>query len=452
MNTFKTFKAHRLSVALVASLVLAACGSSSSGSDPAADTTPQPTTGIVGLFFTDAPTDYFKEINLDVTQAILIGDDNNQQVLFDGNEPIDLLNLENYNEPIIFGEVDAGTYTKIRLVIDNLELVPHEGDPIYPKLPANGKIDLLDQDGFDVLPGRTIMVEIDMDANKSIKITQTGNAMKYNFRPVVKVQVIDAGLPDKLARVEGSVAEIYDDPAGSFLLCDIDTPESCVTVATGADTSIFNDEGLGTEFSTLAVGDMVVVIGRYSTDPDIVLNAIVLEIGGTASQIQGNVVTAPADSQFLVITVNGRDLTVELQPETKYFNADGETTADAIMLGSDIEVEGVEPPKADEADPDVIRAALVLVEADEDAQLSGTIIEPIDADEMSFGLSTDGGDTCVRVNADADILLVDAANSTVTMGVFADLAVDQSVDVFGTIAEDSCMDANEVIVEVPAAP
>jgi len=452
MNTFDLFKAHRLAVAFVVSLILAACGGGSSGTDPVDNTVPQPTTGTVGLFFTDAPTDYFKEINLNVTQAILIGGDDSQQVLFDGYEPIDLLNLTNYNEPIIFGEVDAGTYTKLRLVIDGLELVPHEGDPIYPKLPANGKIDLLDQNGFDVLPGRTLMIAIDMDANKSIKITQTGNAMKYNFRPVVKVQIMDAGLPDKLARVEGSVAEIYDDPAGSFLLCDIDTPESCVTVATSGDTSIFDDAGLGTEFSTLEVNDMVVVIGRYTTEPDIVLNAVVLEIGGTATQIQGNVVTAPADSQFLVITVDGRDLTVELQPETKYFDANGEITADAIVLGSDVEVEGVEPPKADAADPDLIRAALVFVEAEDDEQLSGTIIEPIDADERSFGLSTESGDTCVRVNVDADILLVDAENATVTIGEFADLAVDQSVDLFGMTAEDSCFDANEVIVEVPAAP
>jgi hypothetical protein len=61
---------------------------------------------------------------------------------------------------------------------------------------------------------------------------------------------------------------------------------------------------------------------------------------------------------------------------------------------------------------------------------------------------TGGGDTCVSVNSDADILLVDEANSEVTMGTFDDLAVDQSVDLFGQSAVDSCFMANEVIVEV----
>ena len=116
---------------------------------------------------------------------------------------IDLLDLTNYNEPIVFGEVPAGTYTKIRLYIDELQLVPHDRSAnIYPKLPANGKVDLLDQGGFEVLPGRTVLIEIDVDANKSIKITETGSGRKYNFRPVVKVDIMDGGLPDKLARIE----------------------------------------------------------------------------------------------------------------------------------------------------------------------------------------------------------------------------------------------------------
>jgi hypothetical protein len=203
---------------------------------------------------------------------------------------------------------------------------------------------------------------------------------------------------------------------------------------------------------------MVVVIGRYITDPSIALNALVLEIGGNAEQVQGNVVSDPAENKFLLVADDASDLVVELQPDgsqpgTRYFNKDGEVGADAIILGVDIEVEGVKPEKADPEDPDLIRAALIFVEEEEDEQISGTIIEPIVeptvAEVGSFGLTlTGGGDTCVSVNSDADILLVDEANSEVTMGTFADLAVDQSVDLFGQSAADSCFMANEVIVEV----
>jgi hypothetical protein len=436
-------------LALTALLFVSACGG---GLDTApVATNAEPTTGMVGLFFTDAPTDEFSAIKLNVVEAILIGGDDGQQILFQGSEPIDLLDLTNFNEPIIFGEVAVGTYTKLRLKIDNLELVPHEGESIFPALPANGKIDMLDASGFDVLPGRTLMVEIDMDANKSIKITSTGNGRKYNFRPVVKANFMDGGLPHKLARVEGSVGNT---PAGgSFLLCDTDSPDSCVTVMTDGMSSIFNSEGLASNFDSLAFEDLVVVIGRYATDSDIVLNALVLEIGGNAEQVKGNVVSDPMDSQFLLLADDDSDLVVELQPGTKYFDASGEIMADAVVLGVDIEVEGVKPTKADPADPDLMRAALIFLEAEEDEQISGMIIEPLASETRSFDLTlTAGGTTCVRVNVDADILLVDEANSEITMGDFTSLAVGQSVDLFGMTAldDEGCFDANEVIVEVEA--
>ena len=449
-NTF--LAAARVALlSIIAVLFVSACGSSSGESDgptQAAD----PQTGVVGVLFTDAPTDEYSAIRLNVVEARLIGGDDSQQVVFQGSEPIDLLDLENFSEPVVFGEVQAGTYTKLRLYIDNLELVPKDGgDSIFPRLPANGKIDLLHAGGFDVLPGRTLVVEIDMDANKSIKITTAGNSGRVNFRPVVKVKIVDGGLPHKLARLEGSVSGDPDDTAGTFTLCDIDSPDHCVTVATGSATSIFDEDGLGTNFEMLDDGDMVVAIGRYETDPEIVLNAVVVEIGGTAEQVKGNVVSDPADSRFLVITDDDGDLVVELQPGTKFFDADGEINADAIVVGVDVEVEGVRPPQVDPADPELIRAALIFLEAEDDEQISGTIIEPLVAADRSFGLTTDTSDTCVRVNEDADILLVDEANSEVTMGTFADLAVDQAVDLFGTTAADTCFDANEVIVEVVAA-
>jgi hypothetical protein len=152
-----------------------------------------------------------------------------------------------------------------------------------------------------------------------------------------------------------------------------------------------------------------------------------------------------------MITSDDGDIVVELQAGTKFFDADGELGPDSVVIGADLEVEGVQPAKADPADPDLIRAALVFVEAEEDEQLTGAISEPLNATARSFILTPDvGNPVCVRVNDDADILLVDEAASEVTMGTIDDLAVDQRVDLFGITAADSCFDANEVIVEVVA--
>ena len=446
--------------ALAVSLFLNGCGGSGSSSTPEVPE-PAPPTGTVVLLFTDRPSDDFSEINLNVIEAILIGgnDVDGQQVLFQGEEPIDLLNLTNFSEPIVFGEVAAGIYTKLRLVIDQLELVPIDGGPSqYPPLPANGKIDLLDPNGIEVLPGRTLIAEIDMEANKAIHLVGAGNSGRYQFRPVVKAEFMNGDLgvlPDKLARVEGTVTSISD---GGFELCDIETPESCIDVATDDATSIFGNDGVPIDFSTLMANDEVVVIGSYNVDGNILLNAVVLEIGGNAEQVKGNVVSDPADSQFLLQKNDETSIVVELQegtdllPGTKYYDEHGAVGAEAVVLGADVEVEGVRP---EGADPDLIRAALVFIEPEADEQLSGTIEEPIDtgATPPNFGLalSGEGGSTCVNVQDGADILLVDAAASEVTMGMASDLAAGQVVDVFGESVEGDCFSANEVIVDLNAS-
>ena len=97
-----------------------------------------------------------------------------------------------------------------------------------------------------------------------------------------------------------------------------------------------------------------------------------------------------------------------------------------------------------------MRAALIFIEADDEQQLSGTIIAPLDSGDRSFGLATSTGDTCVRLNTGAEILLVDTAASEVKLGTVENLELGQDVDLFGAKASDSCFDANQVIVYVAA--
>ena len=378
----------------------------------------------------------------------------------DEQREINLLELTNYSEPVWFGEVMSGTYTKIRLQLDEIELFPKGGEPFFiEKLPANGKVDLLHPDGFNVLPGRELMIEIDVDANKSIKITNAGKSGKVNFRPVVRVNVYDTGMPAKLARIEGAVTgePVETNGTGTFVVCSVDAPDHCVDVATDGETSFFDDVGLESSFGGLTEGNMVVVIGEYATDP-FILNAVVVENGGTAEQFTGNVATEPDGDRFLILTVQGEDYIVALQPTTKYYDVSGPISADLIAFGDRVEVEGVIAPKTDPEDPDeqeVIRPALVFLEA-YDEQLNGTIVAlTLNPTARSFDLITEALDTvCIRVapEEEASILLVDTTNSIVTPGDFGDLADDQAVDLFGTTAEDACFDANEVIVDVTPPP
>lgn len=452
----KITRTRLVSVALAASIFLGACGSGSSANEP------QSKTGTVLLLLTDKPTDDLSEINVALEGAILIGGDNadGQQVLYElepGEKPQthNILDLQHFNTPIALAEVQPGIYTKLRLLISDIELVDLEGNTLpNVALPANGKIDLLDPRGIEILPGRTLIILVDLEADKSFMAVGAGNSGNYNFRPVVKAEFMpgDSGeFPADLdlARVMGTASNIdYD--ADTFDLCSVETPDNCVSVTADSMTSIFGPTGAEAMFDdTLMDMDAVTVIGTYSLDNGILLNAVLLEIGGTADMVSGEVVSEPNEGQFLLLMNPGADAetAVQLQDGTLFFDPLGQLGPEAVVLGADLDIEGA-------FDADLLRAALVFVSPPADDQLSGSI-SAIAEDGTNFTLTTDSGDFTVTLTADAYILLVNVTDSEVTMGTFENLYVGQVVDVFGTdisTATESLFEANEVIVDVNASP
>ena len=440
------FRRSAIATLLGLSLLVAACGGgSSSGPEPLA-------TGTVALLLTDLPTDDVKAINFDVVEATLIGDQG-QQTVYNGNTRVNLLDLENYSVPIALGEVAAGTYTKLRLQIENFEIVDNQGDSHYPRPPANGKIDLLEPDGIEVVPGRTLVAHVEMDANKSIHVVQTGND-KYRVRPVVRVEFRLDGLPNELVRIEGQITAVAEGDPGSFVLCAIDNPDVCLDVSLAEGACVFGEDGIPIDpidETTLSVGDPVVVIGTYSDgdgdgNPD--LDAIIVE-KGAAQQVKGIVTEIPdAEGLFLVINRDGVDITVELQDGcTKILGPDGEAlTPDALQVGQGIEVEGVPS-----GDPSILRAALIVLDAeDELQQLSGTIADPVE--EPGFVLATAGNDICVELLDDGTITLIQNDGAEMMDGTFADVIAGRPADAYGVLSTDGvvgCFQASEVVVTIP---
>lgn len=446
MSDTNTFFQIRAALALLAAtMMLAACGGGSS------DPEPLPPTGTVALMLTDLPTDDLKAINFDVTEATLIGDQG-QQTIYNGNTRVNLLDLENYSQPIALGEVAAGTYTKLRLQIDNFEIIDNAGMRHTPRAPANGRIDLLEPGGIEVVPGRTLVAHVDMDADKSIHVVRTGNG-KYRLRPVVRVKFIQGGLPNELVRIEGRVEDV-DTETGTFVLCAMTNMDACVEVSLADDACVFDEDGIPIEPATDATfepGEPLVVIGTYmDTDGDGIPNveAIIVE-KGIALQVKGIVTEVPdADGFFLLIDRDGVDTTVELQLDcTKIFGPDGEVLApDALRVGQGIEVEGVST-----GDTEILRAALIVLDAEDQLQqLSGTIADPIE--KPGFVLATDGGDICVELAADGIVTLIMNDGAEMMEGDFTDLAAGQPADAYGVLSTDGvdgCFQASEVVVTVP---
>jgi hypothetical protein len=406
------------------------------------------------------PTDDLDEINLKVVEATLIGGEGQQTLFSDAENPIeiDLLKLENFSRPIAFEDVPADVYTKLRLRISDLTLVEYvegEDNEIYmPPLPANGKIDLLNRGGFEVLPGRTLVVELDMPADQAIHVVQTGNSQsnkrQYRVRPVVFVEFSNTEAPDKLTRFEGVIDEIVDPDAGRFVLCSSLDADTCIDVSLTTDGCVYDAEGVPTAPTALAEGDEVVVIGRYSrSDGDIVLDAIVVE-QGPAEQFRGTVNSEPADGTFIMIDREGTEFIVELQADcTQVLGPDGAIVgATGLQIGQGIEVEGVRivPPETSE-DPDLLRAALIIIDGDDaEEQVSGTIAPPIDEETMSFHLTTSNGGVDVVLIEGATIHVI-SSESENSEGTFDDVQEGRSVVASGELL-NGIFEASMLIIEI----
>jgi hypothetical protein len=241
--------------ALLLSLSLAAgltsCGGSSTSSAQASGET-----GAVSLLLTDAPADpsLFLSINASIESVSLIHSDNETSVsVYSGPiKIVDLLTLKHESLPFSYMDgIPSGEYCKIRLALNDLELVLADDTPndstdnetYHPELPGDGNLDLVIQGCFTVDDNTVTTIQVDLDAGNSIYIDEANGG--YLFTPVIYVIVLDDTTQPKLLRLNGTVNEV-DDVNNRFMLCDAipvqlsDSP-SCVEVQLGEDSAFFDN-------------------------------------------------------------------------------------------------------------------------------------------------------------------------------------------------------------------
>jgi hypothetical protein len=501
-------------------LGLAACsgggGSSPQSSAPTPTPAPAPTpagTGSVGILLTDGPTDQFAEINATITEISLLGG-GSPRVIFSGTATVNLLALESHSELFALADdVAPGTFNKIRLTLSALELVRRDAAGnvtarIRPPLPGNGKLDLNPRGSVRVVPGQTLLIELDLDMNKSIHFVNNGKELR--FRPVIFVRILNDTAKSRLVRLSGIIRDLETEPR-AFDLCAAmqDAPrlrietamhsgrrEKCIEVLLDEATGVSGPNGAPIDFDALVEGDPATAVGhlRRNDDDDsssgrgngddddddededededdedghdgsVRLDAVVIEAGkpGTFVQLNGTIDTAldTATDRFDFLVGAGQGFTPDttlsalVQEGTRIFARDG-TELDEAAIKVDVEatLDGV--LQLSSTADDTLRTALIVVDTEADASttLSGNILT-LDAATRSFNMSTTAGDRCVRVPADADVFLITIANSGFTSerGEFSDLVAGQRVDVYGEQAVDGCVVADAVIAEVGAAP
>jgi hypothetical protein len=472
-----------LALAIASAALLAGCGDGSSTT-----VVSDSGTGTVVVVVTDAATEEFLQVWVTVRKIELIGA-GGHFTLFEGLRVIDLLSMRDDAVLLSLGrDVPAGDWSKIRLHVDDVRLirlvaeddagtlvecppdvVPEPGfvcESIRPKVPGNGKIDLNPRGPITVRRGELVFVQLDLDAQKSIHIHETGNE-RFIFRPVVFVDLF-AVRPDRLVRIEGAIAEI-DRPAQKLVVCrthavfranaqqDVGSGSQCVDVRIGPGTSIFDADGQPAELGDLAVGDEIAALGRFQvgTGETLVFDALWIQQGGfdAGIAVTGEILTEVVGGEFTIAPdpegpIEDDELVIRLLPGAKIFDRAGQTLAPGdLRPGARVRAFGV--PAG--TDPERLDASLVFVrERALPARLRGTVTQRFDAASGKLVIQavtpTSVGPACVAIGAGDDVFrIVDRGDQLISDRIApADLQVGEVVDVFGRPASP-CFDADTLI-------
>jgi hypothetical protein len=305
-----------LLVCVPAFLLLTGCGGGGGSSSSSSGGS-----GTVAILLTDAPSDDFSVIELEITEISIapVNEDDDWVVIFEGSEKFNLLDLINEQLLLVVSDdIPAGLYKKIRLRLgDYLYVLDPDGNEVDMELKIpSGKIDLNPKGSFEVVPGETLSITLDVDANKSVNFHKAGNSGKWIFRPVVFVEVETVVTPEKCPRLlKGLIADIYyaaEDVVEGFVLEFLGEGRDPLDVFINNDTVIFGEDGLRVVESddiTSALrtaqeeGLIVHVRGRLDESGDLQASVVVI---GAVAVFKGTVGTVPYldENDTLVFDLN----------------------------------------------------------------------------------------------------------------------------------------------------
>ena len=454
MDLSKVFK---LIAAFFVLAALVSCGSSSDGGSSA-------DTGRVSILVTDGVTDDFDEVNLTVEEISFLGeDDGHQTIVFKESRVINLLALQNYSDLLVTAVIPVGSYDKVRLHVSQVELVNYVDEQTtesyIAKLPANGKVDLNPRNTFDVTGDGHLIMELDVDAEKSIHIIEKGNGkLEYNFRPVVFVNIIEAVDESKLVMLDGKVMEKTDT---GFQLCDaqlLEVDDTCAPVVISANTIVQNNMIEEIPAGNIVDEDIVTVLGKIGSENISALH-IVIESNDEAASVlalfSGAATSPVVADDFTMETDGDNGIVPPLSPLTvslvdgsgvRIFNKYGDVVGtDVIDTGTDVDVFGQYMAEAQ------LKAAFIIIDNDVNADKISGIIGAISDTGSELTVVTQTGDVtadvCVNIN-EAILFMLDIFDGKmVTMEITADeLTVDMTIDVYGRADGSGCFAADVVLV------
>jgi hypothetical protein len=105
------------------------------------------------------------------------------KINFTGSRTFDLLKIKGFDQLFAAGELQAGKYTQVRLIVDSASVGFSDNTTEVATIPS-GEVKFVKS--FDVIAGKTTMLIFDFDAEKSVNVTGGDKVM---IKPVVKLDV-----------------------------------------------------------------------------------------------------------------------------------------------------------------------------------------------------------------------------------------------------------------------
>lgn len=220
---------------------------------------------LAGTDKADVPMAEIESLTVTITEISLdssgSAEEDAKVVVFEGSTDVDLLDLQGVSEIISEAEVPPGTYTKIRLSIDNPRLVlAAEPDVTLTdiQLTANGR--LFVSQSFEVPEGQTSLIILDFGG---VKLVQQGNG-GFTLTPQLDVSLT---VTDADVTANGTVVSV-DVEASSLVLAvgdgevDADLAQAAVFLPTDTDTATGS-------IASLSAGITVTVEGLLNVDGSI---------------------------------------------------------------------------------------------------------------------------------------------------------------------------------------
>ena len=143
-------------------------------------------TGNFQIYLKDQPIDNAEEVLVTISEINVQKEDENFLTVWSGQKTYDLLKLRNKEEKILDITLEAGTYTQIRLVVTEGQIVI-AGKSHEMKIPSSEvKIPLV----FNIMEDRDTEILLDFEAEHSIHVVNAGQSEQYILRPVIRVENI----------------------------------------------------------------------------------------------------------------------------------------------------------------------------------------------------------------------------------------------------------------------